>query len=129
MFLTSLSYSIILMDMDNLFYKMRYETDEKIKNELAEEYLEFECLRKLYTLALEDNESFSFKRALEKGNLSLHDSCLFKEQILNSGVTEEEWKKNIEKSFKYMGEEKVLKYVEEMENKKNPKEKQLELGL
>ena len=129
MFLTSLSYSIILMDMDDLFYQMRYETNEKIKDKLAEEYLELECLRKLYTLSLEDNEPFSFKRALEKGYLSLHDSCLFKKQILNSKVSEKEWQENIEKSFKYMGKDKVLKYVEEWEIKRNPKEKQLKLGI
>lgn len=101
----------LLIYMREIVWQMIEENDIEERKFLAEEYFEYSELNKLYDHFIKCNkDTFSWKYCLDEGWLSLYDLGHFKDLILKE-VSEDEWKKHVEKEYVYMGKENTEKYL------------------
>lgn len=85
------------IDMEELVYEIADEKDAEQKEFLLQLYHNDSQMLGIALSQLEEKRfMFSFKHALEKGQMSYDNLWNFKPSILMEGVTEEEWKKKEE---------------------------------
>lgn len=94
--------------------EIAHEENAEKRKFLYEEYQDMEDIHKLYMRQMEDGKDcFSWRYCFDSGFLSLHNLGHFKPDLLKDGITEEEWQKEVEKTYESIGEEKVKEYLKE----------------
>lgn len=93
-----------------------YEEDLEKRKFLFDEYCDLEKIHRLYLIQAQNGQKeFSWRYLFDNRKLCLNDLGHFKSDILNSGITEEEWYEEVESNYKSIGEEKTKEYVKKYE--------------
>lgn len=115
------------ISMWEIVVDMVHEPSEEKRRFMYDEYMDLHQIHKLYgDHDREGVEKFSWKLCIEKGWLCFQDFGHFKDDIIASGITEEEWRRHLEEAWSDWSKDKIENLLKEYDEyrKLHKKEKQ-----